>query len=243
MSRSKPQSPDPGPGAGLRVAGLAKLSTCDWPGMLAATVFCQGCPWHCRYCHNPELIPPGGPAPVPWQQVLSFLRRRRGLLDAVVFSGGEPTMQLGLIPALRAARDLGFATGLHTNGAYPRRLAAALADGLLDWVGFDIKAPPGRYQHITGSPVAARQALVSLRLLLAAEVGYEVRTTVDPELLDEPALTQMVELLHAAGVRVFCLQSARPAPGDQPSLAAPVQFSPTLIARCRQLFPTFTART
>ena len=85
----------------LRVGGLTPLSTSDWPGMLAAVVFCQGCPWRCGYCHNPGLIPARGDNEIPWEDVLAFLRRRQGLLDGVVFSGGEPTAQAGLLDAMR----------------------------------------------------------------------------------------------------------------------------------------------
>ena len=118
----------------LRVGGLTPLSTTDWPGMLAAVVFCQGCPWRCGYCHNPDLIPARGDHEIPWEDVLAFLRRRQGLLDGVVFSGGEPTAQAGLADAMREVRALGFKIGLHTGGMYPQRLAAVLP--LVDWVGW-----------------------------------------------------------------------------------------------------------
>ena len=134
--------------AALRVGGLAPLSATDFPGALAAVVFCQGCPWRCGYCHNPHLIERRGTRELAWPAVLEFLERRRGLLDAVVFSGGEPTVQHALPGAMRAARALGFGIGLHTAGMAPRRLAAVLP--LADWVGMDIKAPFDDYPRITG---------------------------------------------------------------------------------------------
>ena len=79
----------------LRIGGLTPLSTTDYPGQLAAAVFCQGCPWRCGYCHNPHLIPATVKQGIDWVEVMRFLERRRGLLDAVVFSGGEPTLQPG----------------------------------------------------------------------------------------------------------------------------------------------------
>ncbi|MGW2232167.1 anaerobic ribonucleoside-triphosphate reductase activating protein, partial [Streptomyces formicae] len=114
------------------------------PGRLVTTVFCQGCPWRCGYCHNPELLDARVPPAVPWEAVASHLGRRRGLLDGIVFSGGEPLLQPGLADAARAARSLGYAVGLHTGGAYPRRFGALLAEGLVDWVGFDVKATAPR---------------------------------------------------------------------------------------------------
>ncbi|WP_296755919.1 anaerobic ribonucleoside-triphosphate reductase activating protein, partial [Thiobacillus sp.] len=148
----------------LRVGGLTPLSTTDWPGLLAAVVFCQGCPWRCGYCHNPDLIPPRGADEIPWEEVLAFLRRRQGLLDGVVFSGGEPTLQAALPDAMRAARGLGFKIGLHTGGMYPGRLAAVLP--LVDWVGLDVKAPFADYAGITGVAESGTRARESLEQVL-----------------------------------------------------------------------------
>src|SRR5215831_3439565 len=106
----------------LRVGGLIPLSASDWPGYLSAVVFCQGCPWRCGYCHNPHLLPARGSGGIAWSDVLAFLQRRAGLLDAVVFSGGEPLAQATLANAMRGVRRLGFRIGLHTGGAYPARL-------------------------------------------------------------------------------------------------------------------------
>ena len=95
----------PTPATELRIGGFVGLSACDWPGELAATVFCQGCPWSCGYCHNPHLISPSTATAMDWPDVLSFLDSRRGLLDGVVFSGGEPTLQAGLPEAMREVRE------------------------------------------------------------------------------------------------------------------------------------------
>ena len=97
----------------LRVGGMVPLTTLDYPGQLACVLFCQGCAWRCRYCHNPQLIPPRGSEEVDWCRVLAFLQRRQDLLDAVVFSGGEPTLQDGLAPAMEEVRQMGFRIGLH----------------------------------------------------------------------------------------------------------------------------------
>ncbi|KAA5614777.1 anaerobic ribonucleoside-triphosphate reductase activating protein [Rhodovastum atsumiense] len=192
---------------GLAVGGVTGFSTCDWPGELVATVFCQGCPWDCGYCHNPHLRA-AGPGPVAWTEVLARLRTRIGLLDGVVFSGGEPTLQAKLPAAIRAVRDLGFRVGLHTAGPYPDRLAAVL--DLVDWVGFDAKAPFDRYPEITGVPDSGLRARESLRRVLAAGIACEVRTTVHPALLDAGALTQLADELVALGVRDYAAQAFRP---------------------------------
>lgn len=181
--------PADGAGIALRVGGLERWSSVDWPGQLAATLFCQGCSWACRYCHNQSLRPARGPEDYPWADVYAFLQKRRGLLDAVVFSGGEPLMQKDLGAAVRAVKALGYRIGLHTGGPAPERFAAVLPD--LDWVGFDVKAPFAEYEAITGVPDSGAAARESLKLLLARGIAYDIRTTVHEKLLDDAAIARL----------------------------------------------------
>lgn len=192
----------------LQLAGLVPLSTVDWPGMLVATVFCQGCPWDCGYCQNAALIDCTLPGTVDWvDDVERLLVRRRGLLDGVVFTGGEATRQAALGPAMARVRELGFAVGLHTAGAYPRRLAEVLP--LVDWVGLDIKALPEDYGRVTGVGVAGARAWESLAIVLGAGVDHEVRLTVHPDSPQAASAVEIARRLRAAGVRGFALQDAR----------------------------------
>ncbi|WP_127841427.1 anaerobic ribonucleoside-triphosphate reductase activating protein [Actinomyces wuliandei] len=155
----------------LVIAGLVPLSTVDWPDHLTATVFTQGCPWDCTYCHNQALIPTQAPGLVAWQEVRDLLARRAGLLDGVVLTGGEPLRQDALAAAAAEVRGAGFAVGLHTAGAYPRRLRDLVRRGLLDWVGLDVKALPEHYREVVGRPHAGARAWESLRVLLEAVAG------------------------------------------------------------------------
>ncbi|HYP67372.1 MAG TPA: anaerobic ribonucleoside-triphosphate reductase activating protein [Thiobacillaceae bacterium] len=191
----------------LRIGGFTPLSTTDWPGMLAAVVFCQGCPWRCCYCHNPGLIPARGEHELSWESVLGLLHRRIGLLDGVVFSGGEPTLQAGLPDAMGEVRELGFSIGLHTGGMYPQRLATVLP--LLDWVGMDVKAPFADYDRITGAPRSGDRALASLDLILQSGVEHEIRTTVHPVLLDDETVQTLANDLAERGVRHYAIQAFR----------------------------------
>jgi pyruvate formate lyase activating enzyme len=193
--------------AALRIGGLTPLTSLDYPGELAAVVFCQGCPWRCRYCHNGHLIAARAVDPIPWGEVMAFLQRRRGLLDAVVFSGGEPTLQAALPAALAEVRALGFKTGLHTAGPYPDRLARALPH--LDWVGLDIKALPEDYPTISGVAGSGDRAWASLALSISAGVSLEVRTTPLPGLDDAAYLGRLAQRLAGAGVRDYVLQTCR----------------------------------
>lgn len=195
--------------APVAVGGIAPFTTIDFPGRLAAVVFLQGCPLRCTYCHNPHLIPvrPLSPAQcLPWSQVLDWLETRAGLLDGVVFSGGEPLLQRGTGQAVAAVRARGFAVGLHTSGLYPDRLAALLP--ALDWVGFDIKAPFDDYASVTGVDVGAR-VRAALEALLASGIPHELRCTFDPRSLGADAVSRLARELAALGARGLVLQACR----------------------------------
>ncbi len=191
----------------LQIAGLVRLSSCDWPGKLVATVFLQGCPLNCGYCHNPELLDPHVSGTVAWHEVLDLLDRRHGLLDGVVFSGGEPTRQPGLVDAMRQVRAHGFGVGLHTSGAYPKRFAEVLP--LCDWIGLDVKAPVGLYGAVTGVQAAASKAFACLRLVLDAGTSVQVRTTVDPTTLTPGDVAELTATLMRLGVREHVLHEVR----------------------------------
>lgn len=199
--------------AGLNVGGLTPLTAIDFPGRLAAVVYCQGCPWRCSYCHNPELQDASASTDLSWDDVMAFLGGRRGLLDGVVFSGGEPTLQSGLGKAMEEVRELGFQVALHTAGMYPERLARVLP--LVDWVGFDIKAPLHHYDEITGVPGSSRNVGHSLELIKASGVDYECRTTWHPSLFAEYELKKLADTLAKSRVRHWALQSCR-LPGLSP---------------------------
>lgn len=192
----------------LQIAGLTPMSSVDWPGKFVATVFAQGCPWACPYCHNQAIIDPKIPGVVSWESVEELLGRRRGLLDGVVFSGGEATRQLAVLPAMSRVRELGFEVGLHTAGPYPARLHEILRTGLVDWVGIDIKAMPGpHYEAVAGRPNAGPKAWESLGEVLDSGVSYEVRLTVYP---DGPRDGyEVASCVKDLGATHFALQQAR----------------------------------
>jgi pyruvate formate lyase activating enzyme len=181
----------------LKVGGLTPMTTLDFPGRLASVIFCQGCPLRCRYCHNPELLPRQSSNLIPWSEILDFLRARRGLIDAVVFSGGEPTQQRTLPQAIAEVRALGYQIGLHTAGVYPKRLEQLLPQ--LDWVGLDIKALPEGYPALTGMPASGRLAWRSAELLIKSAIPHELRTTFHPALMkprEKHALVSQVAALN-----------------------------------------------
>lgn len=195
------------PADALQIGGLVPLSTVDWPGRLVATVFLQGCPWDCGYCQNVSLLDPTLPGTVQWAEVAALLARRRGLLDGVVFTGGEATRQAALGSAMSEVRAAGFGVGLHTAGAYPRRFAALLPH--LDWVGLDIKALPQDYGTVVGVAAGGAKAWETLDIALAAGVGLEVRLTVHPGSPQAATAVEIAHELRARGVRHLAIQQAR----------------------------------
>ena len=137
----------------MRISGLQKLSMVDYPGKLAATVFTGGCDLRCPFCHNAPLVVRVAETPhLSQEEILSFLDSRRGLLDGVVLSGGEPLLQPDAAEFLRAVRSMGFAVKLDTNGCHPEALADILRQGLADYVAMDIKNCREKYAGTVGVP-------------------------------------------------------------------------------------------
>jgi pyruvate formate lyase activating enzyme len=155
---------------------------------------------------------------VRWEDVLGVLRRRIGLLDGVVFTGGEPLSDPALPSCMREVRAMGFAVGLHTGGALPGRLAAVL--DLVDWIGFDVKAPFEAYETVTRTPGSGLRALESLRMLVARGVDVETRTTIHPDVSDSEGLALLGAELQKEGVADWVLQEYRPF-GVRPGLRVP----------------------
>jgi anaerobic ribonucleoside-triphosphate reductase activating protein len=196
-------------GALMNIGGIIPFTTIDYPGALAAVLFCQGCPWRCPYCHNTHLRAFSKKANYPWPRILELLKERKGFLDAVVFSGGEPIQQPDLKEAIQDVQALGFQAGLHTAGGDPDRLAAILP--LINWVGMDIKAPFDRYERITRMPGSGAAAKKSAQMIIASGISYEFRTTVHPDLISLDDLKRIVAELTALGAKHYAVQQFREA--------------------------------
>ena len=226
----------------LKIGGITPFTSIDYPGRLAAVIFVQGCPWRCRYCHNPHLQPRVSQAGPEWKETMRWLQRRVGLIDAVVFSGGEATIDPALPAAMRDVRSLGFQVGLHTAGIYPHKLADLLPQ--VDWVGLDIKAPFAHYEQVTQVADSGRLALRSVEAVLASGIPCEMRTTIHPALLAEDDILSLACTLAKKGVTEYALQLFRPQGcGDARLDPVPAGYpSPALLQRLHGMFPRFVLR-
>ncbi|MES2300392.1 MAG: anaerobic ribonucleoside-triphosphate reductase activating protein [Pseudomonadota bacterium] len=227
----------------LKVGGVVPFTATDYPGKLAAVVFVQGCPWRCGYCHNPHLQARQAYSAVAWPEVHKLLARRVGLIDAVVFSGGEPTIDPALPDAVAQVRAMGFEVGLHTACIYPRQLGTVLPQ--LDWVGFDVKAPFDDYARVTRIADSGRHARACAEMIIASGVAHECRTTVHPDLLGDDELEALAATLAGMGVRNYALQMFRAQGCGDAALAARAVArapAPQALARIGAMFPQFTLR-
>ena len=170
----------------MKIHGLQKMTLLDFPGHVACTVFLGGCDWRCPFCHNYELASGAAPALMDDEELFSFLEKRKGILDGVAFTGGEPLLRPSLPDVLRKVHEMGFAVKLDTNGAHPEALRQVLEDHLADYVAMDIKNSPEKYALTCGVEKVDLDAVTkSIGLLMNADIDFEFRTTVVNELHGE----------------------------------------------------------
>jgi pyruvate formate lyase activating enzyme len=206
----------------VRIGGLNLFSLSDFPGHVAAVVFTQGCNFRCPYCHNGSLISRDPPtsALIPLEEVFLFLEKRRGQLNGVVVSGGEPTLQSDISNFFYRVGSMGYHIKLDTNGSRPEALAELLLEGLVDFIAMDIKAPFELYDRLTGVCAPKEQLEESIALIAQSGIDHEFRTTVVEPLLSERDL-QAIQEMVPNGSR-HRLQEFRPENALDPALRAAV---------------------
>ena len=184
----------------MSIVGLQKMTLLDYPGRVACTVFLSGCNFRCPFCHNAEICDPHAEPLLTEDELLAFLKKRVGLLDGVVLTGGEPLMTPELPELIRKIRALGYPVKLDTDGYWPDRLAPLLDEHLLDYIAMDIKNDPDRYALTCGVEyVDLSRIRESIRLIMNSGIGYEFRTTVVDQLHDEKSFEGIGEIISGAG--------------------------------------------
>ena len=163
----------------MNIRGLQKTTLLDYPGHVASTIFTSGCNFRCPFCHNGELVlDPGALPPIPEEEVLAHLNKRRTVLDGVCISGGEPTLDPDLTSFLAKVRETGLSIKLDTNGYRPEVLRRVIDEGLVDYVAMDIKAGRDNYANACGLPnIDMAKIEESVGILASSGIGHEFRTT------------------------------------------------------------------
>lgn len=183
----------------MRIAAIQKNSFIDYPGKLSCVLFLPGCNFTCPYCHNPGLVrPESSDEALTPAEVFDFLEKRRGMLEGVVLTGGEPTLQADLPELCRRILEMGYPVKLDTNGSRPERLGALIAEGLIDFIAMDLKTAPDRYAPLiwpNARPEAIRE---SVRAILASGIPHEFRTTAVVPPVDAAAMREMAALIEGA---------------------------------------------
>ncbi len=183
----------------LNIQGLQKTTLLDFPGCVAATVFMGGCNMRCPFCHNMNIVNSSGPGLFTEEEVLSFLSSRKGILDGVCITGGEPTLYKELPSFIASIRELGFSVKLDTNGTNPQMLGSLIEEGLVDYVAMDIKSSLSRYGDACGifdinlSPIKE-----SIEILKSGSCKYEFRTTAVDRFLNDEVIKDIADLLSGA---------------------------------------------
>ncbi|MFA5248773.1 MAG: anaerobic ribonucleoside-triphosphate reductase activating protein [Patescibacteria group bacterium] len=191
----------------MRIGGLEKFSMIDYPECLSAVVFTNGCTFCCPFCYNPLLVKYNGEKDQTLSEtgLFQFLESRRGKLDGVVISGGEPTMQVDLPEFIKKIKALGFLVKLDTNGSNPEMLKIILAANLIDYLAMDIKADEENYGRATGGLVNLDKVKDSVKIIMESNLPYEFRTTCVPGFLNEEIMENMGQMI--AGAEKWYLQN------------------------------------
>lgn len=189
------------------ISGFQRFSLIDYPGKICAIIFTQGCNFRCPYCHNPELVKPElFITKISEKEVFLFLEKRKGKLDAVEITGGEPTLQPNLFEFIKKIKDMGFLVKLDSNGANPQIIKKAIKNKLVDYIAMDIKTKlkEGEYNKAIGVEVDINKIKQSISIIKESGINYEFRTTVVPTIIGEKELIEIAKELK--GSKKYILQ-------------------------------------
>jgi len=179
----------------MKIKGIQEFTLIDYPGKIACTLFLYGCNFKCGFCHNPELVLAPVGKDYSEKEILDFLEKRKGQLEGVCITGGEPLLTLD-IGFLKKIKDLGYSIKLDTNGSFPELLEELIKDKLIDYVAMDIKSSKDNYQKITDSDINIKKIEKSIKVIASLLDYYEFRTTILEDVHDEKELEEMAKWLN-----------------------------------------------
>lgn len=187
----------------MQIAGLLKTSLSDYKNKVSCVIFTLGCNFHCSFCHNSSLVD-GSASLISEEEIFSYLRKRKGILDGVVISGGEPTLQNDLIEFIKRIKDEGYEIKLDTNGSNYEVVKYLIEHKLVDYIAMDIKNGPAYYNHITNTNVDMLTIEKTKQLLINSGVDYEFRTTLVKQYFSRESIEQLGKFIQ--GAKILFLQ-------------------------------------
>lgn len=211
----------------MRIGGLQRLTLIDYPGRVACTVFLFGCNFKCPWCYSPELVLPEEKKEdygISEEEFFSFLRKRKGKLEAVVVCGGEPTIYKELSSFIEKIKEEGFLVKVDTNGSNPKALKNLVKEDLVDYIAMDIKLPLSSYKEVAGEEFDENKIRESIEFLLQEKIDYEFRTTVVPGIHGKEEIKEIGKEIK--GAKTYFLQNFLPEKTIDKSLLKTKPFSP-----------------
>jgi pyruvate formate lyase activating enzyme len=195
----------------MQIGGFQKFSLIDYPGQVASVIFTRGCNFRCPFCHNSELVEPSlFQERVSGEDVLDFLRKRQGYLDAVVITGGEPTLQTDLFDFMRTLKNMGYLVKLDTNGSNPHVIGQVIKNRLADYIAMDIKSSFDRYSEAAGTKVDTADIKKSISMIIHSGLQHEFRTTMVNPLVFPEDVREIKRLI--AGAETYTIQKFTASP-------------------------------
>lgn len=179
----------------MRISGFQKLTLLDFPGHTACTLFTSGCNMRCPFCHNTPLVTGDAEESYSEEEILSFLKKRKELLDGVAITGGEPLLQKDIIPFIMKIKEEGYAVKLDTNGSFPEKLSELISKNLVDYVAMDIKNTFVKYPLTSGCNINTNTIVKSVEILKSSSIEREFRTTVVAEYHTEDDIIEIAKFL------------------------------------------------
>jgi pyruvate formate lyase activating enzyme len=182
----------------LPIVGIQKVTTIDYPCNIAGVFFLSGCPWNCTYCYNRDIVC-NKLHPVGDDVIVNFLVERKGLLDGIILSGGEPTAYRKILDLVHLVKDHGYNVGIHTNGYNHKILYKLVYSGNVDYIAMDVKAPLNKYDSITQVLHSDKNILNSIKIITESNVEHEFRTTYHPDFLSEDDMLNIMSMVSENG--------------------------------------------
>lgn len=190
----------------MLLGGMQKNSFIDFPGKVSCVLFLPGCNFDCPYCHNPDLVKGtlSGPPFFDEKTACEFLERRKGFLDGVVISGGEPTLEKDLTSLCEKIKQMGYPVKLDTNGSRPQVIERLIDEGLVDYIAMDIKTDPFCYSPFIKKDYNPDHILSSIQIIMESALAYEFRTTCVKPMVDEHIIENIAKIIK--GAMLYALQ-------------------------------------